>query len=129
MDQYSSVKAGNCIPECQITDHMWNSQTKSAILALRERSYYPTDPILKCVQDMIKHDLHMKAMFEICEKYGTAARTVVTFVLNRYTEKVDSHCDNIDDLDLDDVDVIGCVDENDGSNPQGCPQGHCVNTE
>lgn len=108
MTQYNDVKAGASIPACPLTDRTWNNETKHAILILREKNYSPTDPILKCVQDMIKYDLHMNAMFEVCEKYGAPARTVVTFVLNRYTQKVDMNSDNIDDLNLD-SEALDCV--------------------
>ena len=84
MAQYNEVKAGATIPACRITERDWNSETKATILSLRNIDYEPSDTILKCVQDMIRHDLHMKAMFEICEKYGALARTLVSFVLNRY---------------------------------------------
>jgi len=84
MAQYNEVKAGATIPACRIPERDWNSETKATILSLRNIDYEPSDTILKCVQDMIRHDLHMKAMFEICEKYGALARTLVSFVLNRY---------------------------------------------
>ena len=65
MAQYTQVKAGRPVEGYQISEtRQWNHDTRETILALREEQYEPTDAILKCVKDMIQHDLHMKAMFD-----------------------------------------------------------------
>lgn len=87
MAQYTQVKAGRPVEGYQISEkRQWNHDTTETILALREEQYEPTDAILRCVKDMIQHDLHMKAMFEVCERYGYSARTLVTYVLKCYKD-------------------------------------------
>lgn len=82
--QIECAKSGIEVRVHAIHDTAWTKKMRQKISSASKLRCQTTDPVLLAVGDMIKHEVHINAMFEMCQKYGVPAQIVVEYVLDWY---------------------------------------------
>ena len=76
--------AGIEAPPCIIRETPWTKRIQNKILLAKGVECASTDTMVQVVSDMVQHDVHVDAMFEMCQKYGIPSQVIVDCVLDWY---------------------------------------------